>query len=70
MTVDEFKKEFFENFNKVSPEQLVAELEANGVEFEEYEEELPFNININPLPIIVEDVYNSADESYDYTLAA
>jgi len=70
MTVNEFKKDFFENFNKISPEQLIAELEANGVEFEKYEEELPFNIDINLLPIIVKDVYSSANESYDYVLAA
>ena len=33
--INEFEKVFFESFNKITPEELVVELESDGVEFED-----------------------------------
>lgn len=44
MNVDNFKKDLISYLNKITVEELIEELESEGVEFEEILNEFPINI--------------------------
>ena len=77
MTVKEFEKIFTENLSKITTEQLISDLEAVGVEFEEI---LPINIpiltedamrlSIPVYPLATAGEYNNNSNNINYVLAA
>jgi len=84
MDVNKFNKDFTDYLNTITVEELIDELETNGVEFEdipldipEYllemfsgDMELPINIPVFSVSDISAAEYNNNSNKHDYALAA
>ena len=63
MNIDNFKKDLISYLNKIPVEELIEELEAGGVEFEEILNDVPIDIATCSFPTNNE-IYNSNNSNY------